>query len=232
MRKLDGIERVPAVEEVELDRHPVLAVPARVAERGRVGEQVHPVGRDVVDVLLDDDLEQDHRQDVARGLEQALVVPAVGALEQPGDPIVLAQEEHAHEHEAELEVPGIAAEREELAPLRVGDLLVAHHGDAVEALAAVLVEVRRELLAADRLRLQPPALVRAQLVGDARVEPVDLDEIDLVVGLVARGVADELAGRGVAVRALTAQEAVDEPLREVGEQDGRLLGTASSRHRA
>ena len=124
--KARGHEAVPAIEQVELDRHPVLAVPARVAEAGRVGEQLQVEGRDVVDVVLDHDLDQDHREDVARGLEEPLVVPAVLLLEHPRDAVVLAQEEDVHHHEPELQVARVAADGEELAPLVGGDLVVAY----------------------------------------------------------------------------------------------------------
>ena len=95
-----------------------------------------------------------------------------------------------------------------------------------------LVEVRGIRLSVDQLVLQQPTLARAQLSGDVVVEPVDLDQIDLVVGLVLGdvtqrltciGIADELAGVGVPLGALAAEEPVDEPRCEVREQHRRLL---------
>ena len=74
-------------------------------------------GRDVVDVVLDHDLDQDHREDVARGLEEPLVVPAVLLLEHPRNAVVLPQEEDVHHHEPDLQVARVAADGEELAPL-------------------------------------------------------------------------------------------------------------------
>ena len=192
-------EAVPAIQQVELDRHPVLPVPARVAEPGRVGEQLQVVGGDVVDVLLDHDLDQDHREDVPRGLEQPLVVPAVLLLEQPRDAIVLAQEQHVDHREPELQVAGVAAHGEQLTPLFVGDLLGAHDGDPVELLLPALVQVGRILLAVDDLVLEETALAGAQLPGDRVVEPVDLDQVDLVVGLVLGHVTDGLTRVGVAI---------------------------------
>jgi hypothetical protein len=48
----------------------------------------------VIDVLLDDDLDQDDDEDVARGLEQPLVVPSrVLAVQLPRDAVVLTQEQ-------------------------------------------------------------------------------------------------------------------------------------------
>ena len=116
------------------------------------------VRRDVVDVLLDHDLDEEHGEDVPGRLEQPLVVPAVLALERSSDPVVLAQEQHPHDHEAELEVAGVAPEREQLAALVVGERRGPHNGDLVEHLAVAVVEVGRELLPAALLREQQSTL--------------------------------------------------------------------------
>ena len=72
-----GDEAMPAVEQVELDRHPVLAVPGRAfLKLAGSALELEVVRRDVVDVLLDHDLDQQHDQDVAGGLEEPVVVPA------------------------------------------------------------------------------------------------------------------------------------------------------------
>ena len=165
-------QAVPAVEQVELDRHPVRAVPALVLERRRIGLQAEVVRRDVVDVLLDHDLDQEHDHDVAGGLEQALVVPAgVRGRELAGDPVVLAQEQRVEQHEADLRVRRVAARGEQRVEPLGRDLLGPDTtADLAELrlLDAVLVEVGRELRAADLLRLQPPAL---RVRGAARSTP-------------------------------------------------------------
>jgi hypothetical protein len=68
----------------------------------------------VVDVLVDDDLDQQHRQDVARRPEQPLVVPAgVLARQRVREAVVLAQEQHAEHREPELQVRRVAAHGEQ-----------------------------------------------------------------------------------------------------------------------
>jgi hypothetical protein len=71
-------------------------------------------------------------------------------------------------------------------------------------------------------------VARAQLPGHRRPDAVELGQVDVGVGLVAcqvakppRVVGGSIRRRG-RVRALAAQEAVGEPLREVREQDRRL----------
>ena len=190
------------------------------------------IGRDVIDVLLDHDLDQDHCEDVARRLEEPLVVPAVLPLKRPRYAVVLPQEEDGHDHESDLQVARVTAHGEELTPLIAGDLVVAYKADPVELLVPALVQVRGVLLSVDGLVLQEPTLASAQLPGDLVGEPIDLHQIDLVVGLVLGdvtdgltriGIAHELVGAGVPPGALAAEEPVDEPLREVGEQHRRLL---------
>ena len=93
---------MPAIEQVELDRDPVLAVPNGAVARARVAEQPEPVGRDMVDIFLDDDFYELDDVDVPRGLEDALVVPfetgrnihiiRVGRFEDAAKTVVLAQE--------------------------------------------------------------------------------------------------------------------------------------------
>ena len=64
----------------------------------------------------------------------------------------------------------------------------------------------------DLLALEPPTLKRAQLPRHIRMKPVQVREIDVMVGLVLAWIR-----RG---RAIAAQKTVGEPLREVGKQDG------------
>ena len=52
-------EAMPAVEQVKFDRNPVFPVPRRGVTGRRVTQQFHPVWRDVVDVFLDHDLDED-----------------------------------------------------------------------------------------------------------------------------------------------------------------------------
>ena len=208
---------MPAVEQVELDRHPVLAIPALVLERHRVGRQLEVVRRDVVDVLLDHDLDQQHDHDVARGLEQALVVPA-GVLggKPAGDPVVLAQEQRVEQHEPDLGVRRVAARGEQRVEPLGRDLIRADDLDLTELglLDAVLVEIRRELGAADVLALEAAALVRPQLGGPGGGDAVERQQVDVVGRVVAARIARRVP--------VAAQEAVREPHREVGEHHGRL----------
>ncbi len=145
--------------------------------------------------------------------KSALVVPArVRVGERARDPVVLAQEERVEQREADLGVRRVAPAREQRVDPVGRDLVGTDDLDLAELrlLDAAVVEVRRELGAADRLGLQPPALVGAQLLGPRRCHPVERQQVDLVARVVAARVA-----LGVAVRA---QEPVGEPLREVGEE--------------
>ncbi|HEY6236076.1 MAG TPA: hypothetical protein VIW69_13320, partial [Candidatus Elarobacter sp.] len=170
---------LPAVDDRELDRHPVLAVPALVGERERIGDELELIGRDVVDVLLDDHFEDHHDHDVARRLEEALVVPArVGACKQVADTVVLAQAQHVHHHVADLNVRTFHAHREQLRPLRGLQIAFLAHR-CVESVELRLDPVGRRivvelriLLAVDRLALELAAGERPQHRGRLRRQPV------------------------------------------------------------
>ena len=76
--QLLGDEVVPAVEQRELHRDAVGAVPALALGHAGARLQRHRQGCDVHDVVGDDDVEEHRHRRVARGLEHALVVPSRG----------------------------------------------------------------------------------------------------------------------------------------------------------
>jgi hypothetical protein len=216
---------VPAIEQVELERDPVRAIPV-FGLRERVIELEERVAEDVIDVVFDDQFQQQNDVDVAGRLKEPLVAPGrVLPFQLGGDPVVLAQEDRADGNVANAGVAalepgriqlsfsipegrreegiygGIGAQigrRAELLELRT-------HGDAGRGLAA---QVLRVLLPIDDLATQlPGAVVLAQQARRLLRQAVDLAEVDIVV----RGVLSP-------VEVIDAQHAVGEPLCEEGKQ--------------
>ncbi len=142
--------------------------------------------------------------------------PGYSAASSAGDPVVLAQEQRVEQHEAGLRVGRVAAGGEQRVEPFGRDLLGADDLDLAELglLDAVLVQVGRELGAADLLALEPSALVLAQLRRPGRIDAVERQQVDVVVRVVAARVALDVP--------VAAQEAVGEPHREVGEHHRRL----------
>ena len=104
---------VPAVEQVEFERHPVLAIPAIVADNRGIDPELEIVWGNVIDVFLDDDFHQEDDHHVAGGLKQPFVIPRGVFLRQLArNAIVLAQEQRVEHRETGLRVGSIAAEGE------------------------------------------------------------------------------------------------------------------------
>jgi hypothetical protein len=84
--------------------------------------------------------------------------------------------------EAELRVHRVAARREGVVASLGRDLLGPHDLDlaALRLRLAVGAQIERELGAVEVLALQPPAVVRAQLLGPRRPDAVDRQQVDLV----------------------------------------------------
>ncbi len=120
-----GDQRMPAVEEAELRRHPIRLVPRGIpGDRGISAEAERRRG-DVVYVLLDDDLDEDDDHGVARRLEDPFVGPVrVLPLDLAGQAVVLAQEEGVDHGDLRRIVGAIPAEGEDVgAKVRIGELL-------------------------------------------------------------------------------------------------------------
>ena len=138
------------------------------------------------DVFLDDELEQDHDEDVASGLEDALVIP-FGVLcgENAGDAIVLAQEHNVHDRVADRRVAMLKTDRKERIGLPLRSAPQDHLGDErrVKQTLELSLEHRwlpgraaseqglRIFLTCDQLALESPALHRAQQVVWSMVRP-------------------------------------------------------------
>jgi hypothetical protein len=126
--------RVPAVEQVELDSDPVGAVPALLL--GELLVQAEPQGQagEVVDVLLDHQLQSLDDVDVARGLEQPVVVPGrVRRRQHPADAVVLADEDGVqggieYRVAAALQPGGVEPALAPLQLLRRHAAVLEHHG--------------------------------------------------------------------------------------------------------
>jgi hypothetical protein len=148
------------------------------------------VGRDVADVLLDHELQQQNDHDHPGGLEDPLVefrgarraIPGrllalllVLLRQHPGDAVVLAHHQDVERGAADGGVPVLEADGEEELLLPVADageqdveqeVLVVQARelrlDREAAARRALEQERRVLLPVDLLRLEPPALKRAQ----------------------------------------------------------------------
>lgn len=168
----------------------------------------------MVDVLPDHDREELPDQDVTSSLEQSLVIPPrVFFGEQLRDSVVLPEKQDVEHRITYLRVRPITAHREKPVPLRNGELIEIHDRESLKLWLddAVLAQVEGELLIVDDLALQSATRVAADQLGDIGVRPVELAQVDVVV----RGVLPRILWNA----AVTAQEAVGEPLCEVGEEN-------------
>ena len=131
------------------------------------------IGRDVVDVLLDHDLDQQDDQDVPRGLEEPLVVPFGGffcPLEDVADPVVLAEEQDVHRQEAGIRVDPIPAHGKQVSStgflrsivLEPGQEMGHRQGEELRRRLAVPIVVGGILFTIDDLRFELPIHVRPE----------------------------------------------------------------------
>ncbi len=213
---------MPAVDQAELDRGPVLPVPHTPVGADRIEDELEPVGREVVDVLLQHQPDHHHHQDVAGGLEDPLVVPAElsGVLvgEDPRHPVVLAQEQHVHRHRPDVRMHPVTAAGEQGVPVsgrHLGEADGPQRGE-LRLDPPLGAERGRELSAPDQPRLQSAALEAAQAGSHLLGRAVELRQVQGVRGV-----------RPTGVGAVAAQESVGEPLGE-GRQQRAGTGTGLS----
>ncbi len=216
-RQVRRDQAVPAVDEVELHRGPVLPVPGCAGQhrrQPRIQGEAEVVGGDVVDVLLDDQLDQQHDEDVARRLEQALVVPARVVRGRAARATLLCSRRNST---VSMVKPSwmlprslpVANSVSRCASVSSSKRMTLQRVELRLDLA-VLAQVGRELPAVDEPALQQPAVERAQRRRRRRVEAVELVRSMWWLELFLRG------SRGTC--GVAAQETVGEPLGEVGEQ--------------
>ena len=177
----------------------------------------------MVDVFLDHQFYEQDDVDVARSLEHALVVPAgIIPLEHGADAVVLAQEQRV---DCRGECCGIGAfspEREQRRaffdrPIAWQMRRLWHERECRIPHASSIVE-RWCPLALARVDGLELALLARQLAAspqyrrDGRIQPVELGQVDLMVGAGAPAVR------------VRHQEPVREPLRETREQQSGAVG--------